>query len=709
MPIVDHDYRPPRAGREEEVVYTIRSEVSDETLEEVQVYSLAVRARPYNTHIMTLWQGDEAARQDPGNDLVAQSDRMDLEKEPDRKAYMDTVRDVFRDHAVAWFAADLQRLKRTHKSVVLEGRNRNKRSAQDKGGFRRLTGQDEYPALWRSENGYSVEWQSASAFLEPLNNFTLRITEELTLDDGSGVTEKLFTMKGELEGEKVPAFTLTPRQFRGMAWIEEKLGEQARIELPAKKYLVAKAIQLESYRSTDKVHAYKHTGWIQYAPGEWGYMHAGGIITGSSKAARKFKGRVVMSSDYAHRRLPSEKAKADELREAVRASLSLWDLTDDRVMIPLTLAVYRTALGNMEFSIYLEGPTGFGKTTLGVLLSQHFGRLLEPGDHASYNDTPYAVEALSFLLKDQVLLLDDYRGKPAHENILAYITRNAANAQGRRRMGSGGSLPSRPPRALILNTAELLPAKEATESTMARLLVLRMTERLDTSKDAPINEAQRAGASGQLSTAMAGFLRYLAPDYGQIKDTLRAQARRYGYQASAELGDGMHPSTPQMFGDLMVGRDLFLEYAESVGAITDQEVATLMDRSRMAVMSAFSEQGTRLKKITDQVERVRAFLNATLGSGAVSIEDLGFHAPGEALYLRSKDLHEAILAQAQRQGQSFTLSQQAMDESLFESGWLLSTDRDKARNTYSIRKRRPGDAKVIQVLHLKEDFIETRV
>lgn len=121
MPIVDHDYRPPRAGREEEVVYTIRSEVSDETLEEVQVYSLAVSARPYNTHILTLWQGDEAARQNPGNDLFAQSDRMDLEKELDRKAYIVTVRDVFRDHAVAWFAKDLQRLKRTHTGVVREG------------------------------------------------------------------------------------------------------------------------------------------------------------------------------------------------------------------------------------------------------------------------------------------------------------------------------------------------------------------------------------------------------------------------------------------------------------------------------------------------------------------------------------------------------------------------------------------------------------
>jgi hypothetical protein len=324
----------------------------------------------------------------------------------------------------------------------------------------------------------------------------------------------------------------------------------AGIEGPKVRYLVAKAIRLESVRGLKVVHAFGHTGWIPVGD-QWVYLHAGGAITGAGTPP--FDGRVVLSGKLERRRFPSHSSAieaTDDLREAVRECFALWDLATDEIAIPLMLSAYRAALGQVDYSVHLAGPTGLGKTTLAHLAVSHFGAGLGSKDQTNFESTAYAIEREAFALKDQLLLLDDYLGTPEHRRILAFIARNAANNSGRGRLGRDGSLRGdKPPRALVITTGEDVPVGE---SLTARMLVIRVPDGagLDLSPGAPINAAQVAAREGRYALAMAGFIRSLAPHYGEISSNLEPRRNQLGHQVRPIAS---HSRTPGIFGDLMIG------------------------------------------------------------------------------------------------------------------------------------------------------------
>ena len=138
----------------------------------------------------------------------------------------------------------------------------------------------------------------------------------------------------------------------------------------AKKNLVTKAIRLESRRSIKEVTAYGHTGWVKLEDGRSVYLHSKGAIVPPGTAP--FAGRVFLEGKLARRTFP----KGDDpslIKEAVRKSFTLWDLYPHQVSIPVMAAAYRAALGPVDFSIYLVGPTGIGKTSFSDMVMRFYG------------------------------------------------------------------------------------------------------------------------------------------------------------------------------------------------------------------------------------------------------------------------------------------------------------------------------------------------
>ena len=64
---------------------------------------------------------------------------------------------------------------------------------------------------------------------------------------------------------------------------------------------------------------------------------------------------------------------AAELSSAIRASLAVLDLAPNRVTVPTLGAVWRSVLGDADFSVFVHGATGRFKAALASLLQQHFG------------------------------------------------------------------------------------------------------------------------------------------------------------------------------------------------------------------------------------------------------------------------------------------------------------------------------------------------
>ena len=82
---------------------------------------------------------------------------------------------------------------------------------------------------------------------------------------------------------------------------------------------------------------------------------------------------------------------------------------------------------------------------------------------------------------------------------------------------------------------------------------------------------------------MAGFLRWLAPRYGEVQRDLRTEIsnlREQAYQTD------QHRRTPNIVANLAVGVHYFLTYAQEVGAVGQAEAAELWQRCWSALGDA---------------------------------------------------------------------------------------------------------------------------
>jgi hypothetical protein len=689
MPIDDYEYTPLTG----ESIYTLSSESKPD-----EQFKLAVLPEGKDRNRLTLWQGQ---RYDEANNLVVPSDPLRLAYSEERdKFYEKLVVSVFGERS--WIREALTLISRVHKKRVSDALAQIRKDTADDPDYQALEGHE--PTIYRTREGYRI--LESEHRLIPLSNFTARIVEDVIVDDGSGETDRFFTLEATMAGMRT-RFDVSSQAFEGLSWVPMHLGALASVESPRVKHLVAKAIRLESARSLKTIRAYGHTGWID-VDGRWVYLHAAGATVGAG--APPFPGRVVLSGKLARRRFPTNPSDdLERLKEAVRASFGLWDLAADEISIPLMLSAYRAALGEVDYSIHLAGPTGLGKTTLAHLAVSHFGANLGAKDQTNFESTANSVEREAFQLKDQLLLLDDYLGTREHRKILAFVARNAANNSGRGRLASDGTLRGdKPPRALIVTTGEDLPVGE---SLTARMLVLRVPEGqgLDLSNGAPINAAQAASRQGTYALAMAGFVNWLVPRYGELQATIEQRRNQYGHEVRDRV---KHNRTPRIYGDLMVALEEWLAFATEIGAIDEERRTALAERAKRAVLAAIQAQGEYLGS-ADPVERYRDLLREALASGNAHVRALGAE-PGTGVHLgwispEGTYLYPDVSLNLAKQmadavGDPLPFSGQTMNKRLHERGWLVATNLDKKRKSIAVRKRVEGRTET--VLHLKSEFLE---
>src|SRR5215208_8087691 len=191
----------------------------------------------------------------------------------------------------------------------------------------------------------------------PLTNFIARITGDVAEDDGAEVHRR-FEIEAELNGRRT-VFTIPCSQFSGMGWATEHLGAGA-IVYPGfgvRDHARAAVQKLSGGVPTRNVYA--HTGW-RLVDGEWVYLHAGGAI---GQVGRVESIHIELTGSLAGRTLPDPPDGA-KLPRAVQASLKLWRLAPESIVVPLHAGTCRAAFGESDFSFHLSGPTGEGKSEL---------------------------------------------------------------------------------------------------------------------------------------------------------------------------------------------------------------------------------------------------------------------------------------------------------------------------------------------------------
>lgn len=452
-----------------------------------------------------------------------------------------------------------------------------------------------------------------------LANGHWRILEDVVQDDGTEERVRVYQLEGyvDLNGNSrhPKRFTVKAEKFDTMDWVREHFGASAILSPGAgTKERLRHAIQLLSGEIEERT-AYTHLGWRKIED-EWVYLHADGAI-GPHGAVEGIRAEVATMSRYA---LP-EPPEGEELREAVRRSLAFLDLSDRSQTWPLLAGMYTAPLADFlptDFVLWIQGETGSRKSSAAKLALNHFGTFERTAPFpANFDSTANAVEYSLFLAKDAPNVIDDYnpannaKDQQKQDAVAHRILSAVGDRRTRQRMNSDAEVKSgKLPRCLAIVTAELDPP--GAQSRIARAFVTDWTRsavRLDR-----LTRAQQDDAP-YYSQAMAGYLRFLAPQIDRLRKSLPQSVRK-----EAERMPPSHGRIQEAGAKLYIGVAGFLQFAVSVGAINAAQQRELLSEA----WNTFAHYAERTGAA--QAERKPAllfveYLRAMLVKGQVFVAD----------------------------------------------------------------------------------------
>jgi hypothetical protein len=584
-------------------------------------------------------------------------------------------------------------------------------------------------------NPYRISAQGGLVWLKPtrdgdiptpLTNFNATIVGDIITDDGAETTRQ-FQLEAWING-RMHRFTVAAALFPSLGWVSEHLGAQALLYPgQAMKDHARAAIQCLSDVIVER-RIFRHTGWRRNHEGEWSYFHGGGVLGQGGQVPNM---EVLLPAGLERLVLPHPPT-GHALHQAIHASLSVLDVAQDPVSVPLWAASWRAVLSSADFGGHVTGPTGTGKTELATLVQQHFGAAFDarhlPG---SWLSTGNSLEDLAFTAKDAVLVIDDFAPGGTIADIARThreadrVLRAQGNQAGRQRMRADGTLrPAKPPRGLILSTGEEIPRGQ---SLRARVIIIEVSPAdVDWAR---LAGCQREAANGLYAQAMAGFIRWLAPRYEQIREAmprdiaeLQAKARR----------DGQHRRAVANVASLAVGIRHWLRFAQEAGALTSVEAESLWLRCWTALLRVCEHQ-QRYQDTSEPTQHFLRLLSAVLVSGRAHLagpdggepespQGYGWRqvttgagpyitrawhpqgrrigwADGHDLYLEP----EAAFAEAQllatQQGEAVSVSPHTLRKRLHERRLLVSTGKE-AEGRETLLVRRTLEERRRDVLHL---------
>ncbi|GGS14572.1 DUF927 domain-containing protein [Deinococcus knuensis] len=471
---------------------------------------------------------------------------------------------------------------------------------------------------------------------EQLCNFAAFITAQVRQDEGQGEAARVF----EVEGYRAtgapfqPARVTVPvAEFDGMRWPLKEWGALARVEAGnGKKDKARAAIQaLSEVRGIEERTVYAHTGWTVHPEHGPVFLTAGAVI-GARGAVPGVevnldpRGENPRLNAYA---LPDPAgATGEEMRAAVRASLSLMDAVPDTVGVPMLGGAYRAALGRFKGVVFPTGETGRNKTAFTLLCLYHYGTAWRD-DYLpdAWNSTANTLERTAFILKDVLTVFDDFKPEGTQvdrakmQGTLARILHGAGDGTGRGRMSADGrTRAGYYPRGLVLTSSEGMPRGQ---SNTARTVVVEVTAPLigprGTAKSRHFDALADAGQAGVYALALAGMVQAVASSFEAVR--VGSAAHKEAVRGLSPYLKGAHGRTGDTLADLAYGWQVFLSFALQVGAVQELEAAQRWERVMLALREIAQGQAAHLNE-ADPVDRALSVLSGLLASGRVFLEDL---------------------------------------------------------------------------------------
>src|SRR5215217_1838635 len=190
-----------------------------------------------------------------------------------------------------------------------------------------------------------------------------------------------------------------------------------------------------------------------------------------------------------------------------------------------------------------------------------------------------------------------------------------------------------------------------------------------------LTEMQRAAAEGLLAGAMSGYVAYLAPLMGGLKESLPARQKEL-----RAIGVGAHARTPDVVASLALGLETFLGFATEVGAITYTQASQIWDAGWKALVDAATTQAEH--QASEEPENPgRWGWRYGLDEWRPRGKRIGWVAADGSLLLEPGVAFAVAQRTARDQGIALVVNQRTMWKRLHEKGVLASRDSRGGRNT----------------------------
>lgn len=544
-----------------------------------------------------------------------------------------------------------------------------------------------------------------------LCSFTAAPVEEITRDDGV-TTELWFRVRGwARNGTRLPDLELSGDEYAGMNWPVRRWGSNGNIRPGTTTkgkvlWAMTEASRLNATRRTE----YSHAGWRRIE-GRWAYLYQGGAIGAENVA-------VALPN---MERYGLAGAADMQVGDALALDQAMMAVVPERISVPILGLVYLTPLceflwqrGIMpKFAPFLLGRSGSGKSTVAALALSHFGYFTLDAFPSSFNDTANAIRDSMFVLKDCLLVVDDYH-PPANqiekrrlEEAAQAIARGVGDRQGRNRLSKDlRKSAATPPRGMVMVTGEDLPA--IGESGIARFYVIPVS-RGDIPLDNTLSTLTLEAAKGTLQRAMAGYIEWLI----RRSDGLADELERRFYDLREMMADslpGAHGRVVEAAAHLMLGYEMMLKFWLETGFIEKDEFRRYLTEGRVALVANSSEQ-TR-----DAVEEKPASvfvrtIQQLLATKTYSVKDITNPSGGmpenmigyvdeEYYYLTPDIAYAAVSKTCQIKGTMFQATQKMLYKFLREE--KLISPQDDGNATRAIRV----DGRLIRCLWIPRRVID---
>jgi len=573
------------------------------------------------------------------------------------------------------------------------------------------------------EDGCICKWESEENHRR-LCAFLAVPVAEITRDDGLNVETVTLIDGWTRDGARLPQVRVNSKVFDRMGWVMDNWGLRGNI-LPGStvkdnlRYAIAAAGEKGVKRYTE----YNHTGWRKIG-GKWAYLYQGGAIGNDSVAVELGSGLQAYRLDGNGDPGFVGISQAD----AIMASISLvMNLGARHLMVPLLATAYLaplkeamdTASCSPNFSLFLVGESGCGKSTASALALSHFGSFTANSLPASFNDTANYIQKKAFLLKDVPIVVDDYhptssiQERRRMEATAQSLSRTFGDNATRKRMNSDTSLrEDTPPRCISIISGESTP--NVGESGVARFFLINV-EKGDVPMDDALTAAQECARKGYLAKAMCGYIEWLLPQMDTLSDRLLERFQALRSKAQKEASKRAHNRAPGTIACLMLGYEMMLTYMTEAGELAPE----LADRERKAAWDTLLANSAQQAEESAEERPGRAFLR-TLGEMLVAkiaaVRDLtdGTQASDPArgmvgwmdnqyYYIMPEMAFTLVSEQVRKQGIELQLPQRSLYRQMRSDGFITPPPTSK---TYSYLKRVRSDKPAERVLWIPRKLLD---